>query len=205
MDYQGNWANANHNGWGIFGRSPTVIPQEEIFFDQSQDELLRFFLPAKLGKKAIIEERLPPYGYGWDKFRSLFEVSARMKLSHDIKVKKILVDKKKVEFFCKAVISHPGNFGIRVEGRDGYVYSCPFCKGTQFSQEFPSLINTKKWSELTDEEKKEASPENTYACGIYNTLDDYITHLYSNVNCVLHQAMGHFKKSPTFLRLIKFI
>ena len=68
MDYQGNWANANHNGWGIFGRAPTVIPQEEIFFDQSQDELLRFFLPAKLGKKAIIEERLPPYGYGWDKF-----------------------------------------------------------------------------------------------------------------------------------------
>ena len=93
MAYQGNWGNANHNGWGRFGgrersTEPTVIPLEETFFQQSQDELLRFFLPAKLGKKAIIEERLPPYGYGWDKFRPHFELSARTKLSNDINAKK---------------------------------------------------------------------------------------------------------------------
>ena len=47
MAYQGNWGNANHNGWGIFGgrersTEPTVIPPEETFFEQSQDELLLF-------------------------------------------------------------------------------------------------------------------------------------------------------------------
>ena len=183
-------------GWGSFSswgrikkqkqkRDLSILVDVKTFLELPHHKKREYLLPDHR-KTSLMNTLLPPYGYAYETYSS-------NNVANLDRWFKEITNKYCVEHYAdvsKALVSSPGNFGVRVEGKSKSMYACILCKSSHFAKTFRMSLEEKPcWSDLAETKKNLFdNNKNLYNCGFYETLEEYRLHLELHMDS-FHQSM----------------